>query len=277
MASDYIINVNEMTFEYEVLAFSQNTPVLVDFWATWCRPCRTLSPLLERYAAESAGKFRLAKVDVDHNPNLALMYNVRSVPTVKAFSHGAVVDEFVGIVPELKIRELISRLAQINTSNLTLERANNLLLDRDWLNADKSFREYLLNDPTQPVALLGLMKTQLAQGNADDALKIWRNFPYSKEYSSAEMLLPYAQSIKRLEHHTLPQETDQDTAFANCIRLAKIGNIPAALDGLLDIIRLDRTYRENLAKSVFLALLEIMGGEDPEIRRYRNELAAILF
>ena len=110
MASDNIVDVTEANFQYEVISYSENTPVVVDFWAEWCRPCKTLGPLLERLAHEAQGSFRLARVDVDANPNLALHYGVRSIPTVKAFSQGEVVGEFSGLQPEGRIREFLSRI-----------------------------------------------------------------------------------------------------------------------------------------------------------------------
>jgi len=97
MASDHIISVTEADFEYEVIAYSKQMPVVVDFWAEWCGPCKTLGPILERLAQEANGAFRLAKVDVDANPNLALRFSVRSIPNVKAFQDGQVVAEFVGM------------------------------------------------------------------------------------------------------------------------------------------------------------------------------------
>ncbi|NMB88948.1 MAG: co-chaperone YbbN, partial [Chloroflexi bacterium] len=95
-----IIDVTEADFNYEVINYSHNLPVLVDFWATWCRPCQVLSPMLETLTNEAGGAFRLAKVDVDANPNLSIQYNVRSIPTVKAFSSGDVIAELAGLQPE---------------------------------------------------------------------------------------------------------------------------------------------------------------------------------
>ncbi len=103
MTSEFIISVTESSFEYDVIAYSQNKPVVVDFWADWCKPCKTLSPLLEKMAEEAQGEFRLALVDVDANPNLALRFSVHSIPTVMAFSQGKKVSDFTGLIPEPRI------------------------------------------------------------------------------------------------------------------------------------------------------------------------------
>lgn len=147
MTSDYIIEVNETDFEYEVLAYSQNTPVVVDFWATWCRPCKTLSPLLETLAYEGMGSFRLAKVDVDSNPNLALQFGVRTVPTIKAFSGAEVVGEFVGNQPEDRVRAFIANITPPSKDGLALEKANSLLLNHEWSEAEESFLELIEQYP----------------------------------------------------------------------------------------------------------------------------------
>ena len=110
MATENIINVNETNFEYEVVAYSKNIPVLVDFWADWCQPCKTLGPLLEKIVEEADGSLRLAKVNIDQSPNLAMQFNVRSIPTVKAFIQGQVTAEFAGAQPEARLRQFISRL-----------------------------------------------------------------------------------------------------------------------------------------------------------------------
>ena len=277
MTSEYIIDVNESDFEYEVLAYSQNTPVVVDFWATWCRPCKTLSPLLETIAYEAMGSFRLAKVDVDANPNLALQFSVRTVPTVKAFSGAEVVGEFVGLQPEDRIRKFISNITPPSRDSLAFEKANSLLANHEWREAEEIFLELADQYPDRPEILLGLAKAQLGQGNPFDPLLILRNFPSSKQYAAAERLIPYAEALGYLKQNNLPQENDLDFAFSNCIRLASRNNIPAALDGLMEILRQNKRYRNAVAQKTILALFELLGEDHELTRAYRTELASILF
>ncbi len=277
MATENIINVSEADFEYEVLKFSQNVPVVVDFWADWCRPCKALSPMLEKLANEAGGTFRLAKVDVDANPNLAILYNVRSIPMVKAFSNSQVVAEFTGLQPEERVREFIEKIVPPGPQTLALEKAESLLSLHDWTEAEKIYRQILEQIPSQPASLLGLTKALLVQNRAGEALAILQDFPVSQQYSSAARLLPLAEALQALKTKS-PQATGElDAAYQNAIRLASRGNLLAALDGLMDILRQDKTYREGKAHQVVLSILELMGEEDPDVRQYRIELASILF
>lgn len=277
MTSDFIIDVSEVDFDYEVISYSRNIPVIVDFWATWCRPCKVLSPLLEKLAVEAKGAFRLARVDVDQNPNLAMRYGVRSIPTLKAFSNGEVVNEMVGAQPESRLRDFLNRITPPSLPTLSLEKADTLLNEHRWEMAEGMYREFLEQSPENPAALLGLVKSLLAQGESREALLILRQFPASRQYAQAELILPLAESMLAFQQGTLPDETDLDAAFRNSIRLATRGNFPAALDGLLEIIKEDKRYRDGIARQVFLGILEILGEEDPLTRQYRSELASILF
>ncbi len=277
MTTDYIIEVNETDFEYEVLSFSQNTPVVVDFWATWCRPCKILSPLLENLAHEAMGAFRLAKVEVDENPNLAIQFGVRTVPTIKAISMMQVVGEFVGNQPEERVRDFLSKITPPSQYSLSIEKAESLLANHEWVKAEETFSELIEHHPNQPDLLLGLAKASLGLGDAFEALLILRNFPASRQYARAEILLPYAESLAYLTKNQLPNEHDLDFAFQNAIRLASKGNLPSAMDGLLDILRQEKRYRDGIAHKVVLSLLELLGEDDPLTRNYRTELATILF
>ena len=142
MTSEYIIEVGESEFQNEVLAYSSQMPVIVDFWAEWCIPCRTLDPILEKLAEEAQGAFRLAKVNVDDNPRLAQQYQISSIPAVKAFHGGEVVDEFIGIRPESEVREFLGSLAP-SASDLVVEKGHSLYLENQWESAAQAFRQAL--------------------------------------------------------------------------------------------------------------------------------------
>jgi putative thioredoxin len=277
MPSNIIVNVTELDFEYEVLNYSQNTPVVVDFWATWCKPCKTLDPILEKLALEANGTFRLAKVDVDSNPNLVLRYGIRTIPTVKAITQGEVVAEFVDMQPETRIREFVSKIFPPNPINLAVEKADSLLDQFAWQDAEKLYREILETNTDLPAALFGLSKALLGQGEARQALMILNEFPASKFYTRAKQLLPLAMAIAEYKAEILPEDSDLDAYFVSNIRLAARGNLFAAIDGLLDILREDKNYRDDLGREVLLSLLELLGESNPSTRNYRSELASILY
>jgi putative thioredoxin len=277
MASDFIINVSEADFEYQVLAYSAQAPVVVDFWAEWCAPCRTLGPMLENLAREGQGIFRLAKVNVDDNQNLALRYAVHSIPAIKAFRNGKIIAELIGLQPEPRLREFIRSIAP-SQNDLIVEKANSLLDLLRAQEAEKSFRQVLEKSPENAAALLGLAKSILLQGRGAEGYAIVAKFPASREYNAAETLKPLAQALAELEQgKPFSNDLPQDAALYNTLRLVKRNNLDAAMDGLLDILREDKHYRDDLARRVMVAILELLGENNPTARQYRNELAMGLF
>lgn len=274
---DNIISVTEADFEYEVIAYSANKPVVVDFWADWCRPCKQLSPLLEQLAQEADGAFRLARVDVDANPNLALRCKVRTLPTVVVFNEGNLTADFVGLQPEMRVREFIAQILPPSPANLLVEKGDSLLAIQKLDQAEKTYAEALEMDKQSAGALLGLLKISLLRGSSAEANQIYRNFPASREFNEAERLLPLIRAMEDQKADQLPKENDLDTAFENSIRLATRGNIFASLDGLMDILRQDKHYRRDRARQVALALLELEDPQGSQTMQYRRELTAILF
>ena len=270
------IHVTDTSFEYEVLAYSAQMPVVVDFWATWCIPCKLSSPLLESLADQAEGRFRLAKVDVDANPKLTRQFGVRTIPAIKAFRDGQIIGELSGAQPETVIREFIQAITPTDYE-LKLEKGLSLLELTEWGNAEDSFREYLEHKPDFPPALLGLARSLLGQGFFDEAQRILVRFPASKEYPSAETLLPLVKALIWSKGQSLANEDPLFVGFLTALRLVSRGNFAAAMDGLLDVLRQNKRYRDGEVRRVFLGLFELLGPQNQLTTQYRSELAMVLF
>jgi putative thioredoxin len=275
--SENIIDVSEATFEQDVIMRSHEAPVVVDFWADWCGPCKMLGPILERIALERGGEFILAKVDVDENPKLSIRYGVQGIPAVKAFHNGEVVSQFVGAQPENRVRQFIDNLAPSQSEQAVAD-AMSLLATRHFAEAEESFRQVLDEDETNSAAALGLVKSLLMQGQGEAALEWIDNFPAGTEWAEATKLESLAQLL--VEAHEHEQEDHDDPLEAQLLHAAELirrGNLEAAMDGLLGLLRQDKTYRDGLPKEVMLAIFIMLGDEDPMTRQYRDELASVLF
>jgi putative thioredoxin len=275
--SEFIIEVDEGTFESEVILRSHEIPVVLDFWAPWCGPCNVLSPLLERIAIEAGGAFRLAKINVDQSPSLAIRYGVQGIPAVKALQEGKVVAEFVGAQPEPVVRRFIERLVP-SEADIAINAAQSLLATRHWDEAESDFREILLEDGSNSAAALGLVKSLLMQGVGREAEEVLEHFPAGTEWATAEGLKPLANLLANVEDDgEHPLDDPLAARLYQSARLIGRGNIPAAMDGMLDILREDKGFRDGLPKKVMLALFALLGDDDPVTRQYRDELASILF
>lgn len=274
---EHILEVSEATFEGAVLARSHQAPVVVDFWAPWCGPCRTLGPLLEKLTEAADGAFVLAKVNVDENPNLATAYQVRGIPAVKAFRGGQVVAEFAGAQPEARVREFIRKLAP-SPADLALGEGASLLATRHWGPAEAAFRRALELESASGAAALGLTKALLAQGRGCEAAATLDDFPRSDEIAAAEQLRPLADFLCEVETPDLPLDDDElDAQYHQSARLLARGQWEASLDGLLEVLRQNKRYRSGTPRRVMLAVFELLGEADPLTRQYRSELASVLF
>ncbi len=275
--AEKIIEVSDATFEFDVIQQSHERPVVVDFWAPWCGPCRMLGPILERLANDPTLDFVLAKINVDENPNIAMTYRVQSIPAVKAFIDGQIADEFVGALPEPKVQEFIQELIP-NEADLALRAANSFLATRHWGEAEEAYRDLLLDYPNYPDANLNLAKALLAQALGCEAQELLKECLKSPQMLRAERLLPLSLYLCRNEKTA--EEFDIDPIEAQYRRAAHLlqqGNLEAALDGLLDVLRQDKNYRKGEPKNVMLALFELLGESDPLTQNYRSELASVLF
>jgi putative thioredoxin len=277
MSSPYIVEVSEATFATDVLAQSNQVPVVVDFWAPWCSPCHTLGPLLERLTAEARGAFILAKLNVDDSPQLSASYAVQGIPAVKAFREGKVVDEFVGAQPEARVREFLKKVAP-TTADRKLTEAHSLLATRHWAEAEAAFRAVLADQPDHAAAALGRLKSLLALGHGCEADDLVAVFPRGDATPAAEKLAPLGRLLCEVEGADAPlAENDLEALYFQSARLLARGQFEAGMDGLLDVLRQNKRYRKGEPRQVMVALFELLGDDDPATRDYRNELASVLF
>jgi putative thioredoxin len=167
MTSPIIFDVNENDYEYEVIAFSHNTPMVVEFWAEWSKACHQMQPLLNDLALAANGLFRLARVEIDKNPGLPQRYSIRTIPTLIVVSNGQMTAELIGEQPEFRLKEFLNHITPANPFKLLAERASVLLGNRDWSAAEKQFRIIIDQDPGFSTAQLGLALSILPQGGHD--------------------------------------------------------------------------------------------------------------
>jgi putative thioredoxin len=237
------IDVTDATFQTEVLDRSQTTPVVVDLWAPWCGPCRTLGPIIETVVDETQGKVVLAKVNVDENPQVSQAFRVQGIPAVYALAGGKVVDGFVGAQPEPAVREFVSRLLP-SEDELEIER---LVAKGD----EQSLRQALELKADHHGAIVGLAELlagRRSDGDLDEALGLLERIPETPETRRVAALI----------------RTDGNGAAAD--------EITSKLDALLDQVKTDDEARQQ-----FVDLLEVLGPDDPRTADYRRRLTARLY
>ncbi|MEZ4518656.1 MAG: tetratricopeptide repeat protein [Chloroflexota bacterium] len=276
--ADNIIDVTDGSFEFDVINQSFDTPVVVDFWAPWCGPCRMLSPILESLADDPDLDFILAKVNVDENPNVAMRYQVQGIPAVKAFVNGQIAAEFTGAQPEPRVREFLEKLLP-DEFDEALNQAAGLLAIHQWSEAEDILSDLLDARPGSQRAQYQMARALLGQAYGCDALPHLKAVTDGPEFVSAARLKVLADYLCRIE---TAGEIDEElppleALYNRSAILLQRGNLEAALDGLLDVLRQDKRYRNGEAREVMLAIFELLGDGDDLTQAYRNELAMVLF
>jgi putative thioredoxin len=280
--NQWVKNVTEDTFDADVVEPSRRVPVLVDFWAPWCGPCRTLGPSLDRLADEHQGAFLVAKVNVDENPSLAAEFAIRSIPAVKVISEGEIVDEFVGALPEPTLRQFVRRLLPSEADRLAEE---GLAAEpKDAAAAEALYRKALEIDPNQPRARLGVGRL-LASSNVEEALaELDRVLPGTPEREEADRLAARLRlanengaGVAELRARVEANPADLEARLHLARALAAAQEYEAALTHLLDVVKRDRNYGEDAGRKAMLDIFNLLGARHPVVERYRGELAKVLY
>lgn len=284
--NDTVIDVTEATFAQDVLERSREVPVVVDFWAAWCGPCRMLGPILEKLAVEANGAWVLAKLDVDQAPTLSARYGIQGIPAVKAFKDGRVVAQFVGAQPEPNVRRFLAALAPTE-AELLIDRAEAHEDQGDWEGAAAIYRQALSTTPDDAAARLGLGRALLLMGQEDEAMvALGRIVDDINVGADARALLTQAHLLREAAAiggeagaRTILADKPHDPAalYGLAAALATEENFRGALDALLTIVRRDRRWRDDLARQTMLGLFEMLGDADPLTQEYRVRLSQALF
>lgn len=281
----YVIDVTDQTFAQDVLERSKTVPVVVDFWAAWCGPCRMLGPVLEKLAAEYEGRFILAKVDVDQNPGVAMQYRVQGIPAVKAFIDGTMAGEFTGALPEPQVRKFVNDLFP-STADLYAKQGYEWEMSGQLAMAVQNYKGALAEQPDHYPAMVGLGRTLLRQGEVDEALSILASIPAGvRERAAADSLLATAEFRKfaanqneaDLRAKITADPNDVPSRYALASLFATEERFQEAFDEFLEIVRRDRQYNDDGARKAMLALFNIIGEDQPLTKTYRQKLANALF
>jgi len=265
MTGPVVVEVTDEDFMQNVVDESKRRPVLVDFWADWCGPCKTLGPVLERLAEERGGEFLLAKLDVDANPVVSSQFRIQSIPNVWAFREGRPVDQFIGALPESAVREFVDRLLPTEADREAAE-AKRAAESGDVATAEQRFREVLSEDPNNRDARLGLGRLLVERGDNKEARDVLAPVVPDPE---AEQLLA-AISVKGWA------SLDQTSELNRAMRMAGEDRWREALDGLLGAVRYAPEDRDE-ARAAMLDIFAVLGEDDPLVGEYRAKLASALF
>ncbi len=289
--ADLIMDGTEATFMKDVIETSKTVPVIVDFWAPWCGPCKTLTPALEAAVTAAKGRVKLVKIDVDRAPNLSQQLRIQSIPTVYAFWQGQPVDGFQGAVPGSEIKKFIDKLAELggvdNGLADALAAAEEMLAEGAAADAAETFAAILAEEPENAAAYGGLIRTHLAIDDLDRAQALADAAP-AKIAGSTEVTAAKAQiDLARQAANAGPEDqlraavardpADRQARFDLATALHAAGKIDEAVDTLLDLFKLDREWNNGAAKTQLFTIFGALKPQDPVVLNGRRRLSSMIF
>ncbi len=289
-AADVAKDVTTQSFMTDVIEESKNQPVLVDFWAPWCGPCKQLTPVLEKAVKAAKGKVKLTKMNIDEHPAIPGQMGIQSIPAVIAFSNGQPVDGFMGALPESQVVEFLERLTKGKVApeeqNL-LEVADAALVEGNAAEAAEVYAQILAGDSGNVHALAGLARCYVESGALDKAKQTLALVPEAKQNEApvaaaraALQVAEQAQSVgplAELEHKVVTNPDDLQARFDLATALNANGQRAEAVEQLLTIIRKDRKWNDDGARKQLVQFFEAWGFDDPAAVEGRKRLSSILF
>jgi putative thioredoxin len=287
---DLVSDTTTQAFIKDVIEESKTRPVLVDFWAAWCGPCKALTPVLEKVVRAAKGKVKLVKMNIDEHPTIPGQLGVQSIPAVFAFVNGQPVDGFLGALPESQVQAFVDRLgakAGGGEGTDTLKAADDLLSKGDAAGAADMYAHALATEPENVRALAGLTRAHVKAGNLQPARATFSLIPQGKEndpaVSAARAALELAEQASKagdpaaLEEKVKANPADFQARLELAVALNAHGRREEALEQLLEIIRRDRKWNDDAARKQLIQFFEAWGQTDPQTVECRRRLSSILF
>lgn len=290
--ADLIKDGSEQTFIQDVIEPSKTVPVIVDFWAPWCGPCKTLGPALEAAVTAAKGAVRMVKINVDQNQQLSAQLRIQSIPTVYAFFDGKPVDGFQGAIPGSEIKQFIDNLAKMgggadNGLADALIAAEEMLDEGAAADAAETFAAILEEEPENAAAYGGLVRSHLALGDLDQAEALLAAAPAAiakaKELEAARAQLELARQaakagpLDELRAAVAKDPTDRQAIFDLATALHAAGDVEGAVSTLLDLFKLDREWNNGAAKAQLFTIFDALKPQDPIVLAGRRRLSSMIF